>query len=66
MRKILLAMCLSAFCLGIVGCQTETSTIWSSAYWKRHAVNILQGFHEFRVDVDRIIFDLDDRPIEDL
>ena len=65
MRTLLLALCVIGLTLATTGCQTETSTIWSGAYWKRHFVKIMDDLHDFRVDIDRIVFDLDDRPIED-
>lgn len=64
MRKCLWILGL-ALCLGSFGCATEKSTIFSAGYWKRHAEKIGNDLHEFRVDIDRTIFDLEDRPIEE-
>ena len=65
MRKILGLLCLG-LALSTAGCATQhESTIFSSGYWKRHFDQIAQDFHEFRVDIDRTIFDLEDRPIEE-
>ena len=64
MRKILWILCLS-LCVGSAfGCATERSTIFSYNYWKRHAAKIADDLHQFRVDIDRTIFDLEERPIE--
>ncbi len=69
MRKLCLILCLS-LCLSTVGCllspDSERSTIFSTGYWKRHASKIMEDLHEFRVDIDRTIFDLEDRPIEEM
>ncbi len=64
MRKFLCFLAL-AMCLCTFGCATEKSTIFSSGYWKRHFAKFGEDLHEFRVDIDRTIFDLEDRPIED-
>ena len=64
MRKILWILCLG-LCIGAIGCATERSTIFSASYIKRHWQKLTDDFHAFRVDVDRTIFDLEDRPIED-
>ena len=64
MRKFLWILGLG-LCLGSFGCATEKSTIFSSGYWKRHFAKIGEDLHEFRVDIDRTIFDLEDRPIEE-
>ena len=65
MRKLLLAFCVAGLCFGSIGCKTESSTVFSGSYWKRHVVKILDDFHEFRVDFDRVVWDLEERPIED-
>ncbi len=65
MRKVLFVLGL-ALCLGFLGCaKTEKSTIFSWGYWKRHIHKMSDDMHQFRVDIDRTIFDLDDRPIEE-
>ncbi len=65
LRKLVLIVCLSALVLPAVGCQSPRSSVFAGGYWKRHWYNLLDGLHATRVDIDRIIFDLDDRPIED-
>ena len=64
MRKVLWILPL-ALCLGLCGCIPERSTIFSASYWKRHAYKLVDDMHQFRVDIDRTIFDLEDRPIEE-
>lgn len=65
MRRLLLIACLAALTLPALGCQAPRSTIFSGAYWKRHWFKVLDDLHATRVDIDRIVFDLDDRPIEE-
>lgn len=69
MRKFLgclcLGLCLTMFSMSGCASPDGRSTIFSKAYWKRHANKIAMDLHEFRVDIDRIFFDLEDRPIED-
>ncbi len=66
MRRLSLVLLLAGVCLVSAGCATETSTIFSAGYWKRHFKKFGEDLHQFRVDIDRIFFDLDDRPIESL
>ena len=60
MRKALTLLALGLFCLGSAGC----GTILSPAHWGRHIQKTGQEFHEFRLDIDRTIFGLEDEPIE--
>ena len=65
-RVLCVALCLGALSLGSIGCSTsEKSTVSSPGYWKRVARKIGNDFHEFRVDFDRIFWDLEERPLED-
>ena len=65
MCKFFWIACLGICLLSASCATTERSTIYSAGYWKRHFAQIADDFHQFRVDIDRTIFDLDDRPIED-
>ena len=65
MRTLILALCIVGFCAASAGCSSPRSTIFSGAYFKRVAMKVLDDFHQFRVDADRILLDLDDRPLED-
>ncbi|MFN0059239.1 MAG: hypothetical protein ACKVX7_12335 [Planctomycetota bacterium] len=66
MRKRLTVLCLFLLVGGLAGCaSSERSTIFSGGYWKRHIKKFGDDMHQFRVDIDRTIFDLDDRPIEE-
>ena len=65
LRKLLLAWGLAAFVLPLgVGCMTNEPVIWSLPHNKRRGMTILHGFHRFHMDVDRIIFDMEEYPIE--
>jgi hypothetical protein len=65
-RTIGLALVLCALLGGVIGCAaSEKSTASSPGYWKRVFNKWGDDMHEFRVDFDRIFWDLEDRPIED-
>jgi len=49
-----------------VGCMTNRPVIWSWPHNKRRIMTILEDFHEVHMDVDRIIFDMDEVPLEDV
>jgi len=38
--------------------------MWSWPHHKRRIMTVLNGFHRFHMDVDRIIFDMDEYPVE--
>ena len=63
MKKVLWILCLG-FAFGTVGCATDRDTIFSFDYVKRHVKKMDDSFYEFRKDIDRTIFDLDDRPLD--
>lgn len=44
---------------------SDRSSIFSMGYWARHGKTFADDMHQFRVDIDRTIFDLEDVPIED-
>jgi hypothetical protein len=65
-RSVLVALSLGALLFGAFGCSaSEKSTASSSSYWRRVFNQWGQDMHEFRVDFDRIFWDLEDRPLED-
>jgi hypothetical protein len=66
MRRLLLALGLVAAVLpfGAVGCDTTEPVIWSRHHWKRKGLTILEGFHRFHMDFDRIILDMEEYPVE--
>lgn len=65
MRKIASLFGLAVLlCLGPWGC-TSTDTVYSANYWGRHIQKVSQDFHEFRIDLDRVVFGFEDRPVED-
>jgi hypothetical protein len=70
MRKITRILCVT-LCVGallgaVVGCAaSEKSTAAAPGYWNRVFSKWGDDLHEFRVDFDRIFWDLEERPIED-
>ena len=65
LRRIALLSLLAILFLPL-GCMTNRPTIYSWPHWKRHFVTVLEDFHEFHMDFDRVIFDMDERPLEDV
>ena len=65
-RRLILSLGAIALLLpvGVVGCNTTEPVMWSWPHHKRRAMTVLNGFHELHMDVDRIIFDMDERPVE--
>ena len=60
------AVCLGGLTFGAIGCSSsQKSTVSSPGYWKRVFRKWGNDFHEFRVDWDRIVWDLEERPLED-
>jgi hypothetical protein len=65
-RIICVALTLGALLGGVVGCSaSEKSSASAPGYWKRVFNKWGDDMHEFRVDFDRIFWDLEDRPLED-
>ena len=65
-RIFVLELCLGGIAFVGFGCSaSEKSTASSPGYWKRVFRKIGSDFHEFRVDFDRVVWDLEDRPLED-
>ncbi|MAW77122.1 MAG: hypothetical protein VYD70_05655 [Planctomycetota bacterium] len=63
-RNLALMLCLG-LALAMSGCATgPKSTVASSLYWKRVFRQMGDDLRAARTDIDRIVFDLDDRPIE--
>ena len=64
-----LALILALFTvLGMTGCHPanlQDDTIINPGYWARHAAKILEDAHLLRVDFDRVVFGLEDVPVED-
>ena len=65
LRRILVLALLGAMLLPL-GCMTTRPVMWSWPHHKRRISLILEGFHKLHMDIDRVIFDMDERPIEDL
>ncbi len=63
LRKVLLAIGLLAM-LAPVGCMTTDPVIWSWPHHKRRINKFLSDLHEFHVDIDRIVFDMEEYPKE--
>jgi len=65
MRRLLLALGLVATVLPFgAGCDTTEPVLWSRHHWKRKGLTIMEGFHRFHMDFDRIIFDMEEYPVE--
>ncbi len=65
LRRIVILALLAAFLIP-AGCMTQRPVIWSWPLHKRRVRTILEGFHKLHMDVNRVIFDMEERPIEDL
>jgi len=64
-RRFVIVLCISVLLGCTAGCATgQKSTVASTSYWKRIFGQMGADMHAFRVDIDRIVFDIDDRPIE--
>ena len=67
LRRLFLAVLLGAFVLPVLpGCSTNRPYIWSWPHNKRRVLTVFEDLHELHMDIDRIIFDMDERPIEDI
>ncbi len=65
-RSLCIALCVGVLVGGAIGCSaSEKSTSSAPGYWKRVFHKWGDDFHEFRVDFDRVFWDLEERPIED-
>ena len=49
-----------------VGCMTQRPVMWSWPHHKRRIMTTLEQFHRLHMDLDRIIFDMDEVPLEDV
>jgi len=47
-----------------VGCTTTEPVMWSWPHHKRRLLTITEGFHKLHMDIDRIVFDMEEYPIE--
>ena len=65
LRRLIVLLLLGVFLLPM-GCMTNRPVMWSWPHHKRRIMHILDDFHQFHMDFDRIIFDMDDRPLEDI
>ena len=50
--------------LATAGCMTTEPTIYSWPHHKRRIRRILDDLHEFHVDFDRVMFDMEEYPRE--
>jgi len=65
LKKILLILSFGALLLPC-GCNTPRPYIYSWPHNKRKIQIILDAFHEAHMDFDRIVFDMEERPLEEL
>jgi hypothetical protein len=49
-----------------LGCMTNRPVLWSWPHWKRHVMVTLEQAHQVHMDFDRIFFDMDEVPLEDV
>lgn len=67
LRRLSLAVLVGAMVLPVLpGCNTNRPYIWSWPHHKRRVLTVFEDLHELHMDIDRIIFDMDERPIEDI
>jgi len=65
-RLGLLGLLLTLFLpVAVTGCGTTRPVIWSWPHNKRRILTVVEQFHEFHMDFDRIIFDMEEVPLED-
>jgi hypothetical protein len=66
MRRLVFLVCLSAL-LAPAGCNRplKEDTIFNPGYYARHVKKFLDDCHDFRIDVDRTVFGLEDVPLEE-
>jgi hypothetical protein len=65
LRRILLSLGVVALLLPVsTACSTREPVMWSWPHHKRRIMTVLNGFHRFHMDVDRIVFDMEEMPIE--
>jgi hypothetical protein len=62
-RRFLILMGLAGLLIP-VGCATREPVFWSWPHNKRKLLTVIDGFHEFHKDFDRIIFDMEEYPVE--
>ena len=65
LKRCLVLLCLASFLLP-VGCMTNRPVMWSWPHHKRRILTVLDDLHQFHMDFDRIVFDMDERPLEDV
>lgn len=65
LRRLLLIVGTIAILLPLGGgCNTREPVMWSWPHHKRRFQTIMDGFHEFHMDVDRVFFDMEPYPLE--
>jgi hypothetical protein len=47
------------------GCMTNRPVLWSWPHNKRKIMTVLDQFHKVHMDFDRIVFDMEELPVED-
>jgi len=65
LRRFILCLGVAAFLLPLgVSCNTTEPVIWSWPHHKRRIQTTLNGFHQLHMDIDRIIFNMEEYPVE--
>jgi len=65
LRRLLLSLGILSILLPFnVACNTNEPVLWSWPHHKRRIMTVMNGFHRLHMDVDRIIFDMEEYPLE--
>ena len=65
LKRCLVLILFSSFLMPL-GCMTNRPVMWSWPHHKRRVLGVLEDLHKFHMDFDRIVFDMDERPLEDI
>ncbi len=63
LKKLILCVGLIALMFP-VGCMTTEPTVFSWPHHKRRIRKMLDDFHKVHLDLDRIVFDMEEYPVE--
>ena len=61
LRRLILTLGTALLLLPVAaGCNTREPVIWSWPHNQRRIMTVINGFHRLHMDVDRIIFDMEE------
>jgi hypothetical protein len=66
LKKLGIWLLFALFLLPAPGCMTNKPYLWSWPHHKRRLNKMLEDWHALHMDLDRILFDMDERPLEDV